>query len=256
MYCQVPADIRQVFVAGKQNSCIAGNGRGTLIVSGRNFSLTFTGIEGAMSFEYKKALEEDRIYLEYLRNMMWTSVYFEKLDASFKAQIMDASGSLIKFPDPLKEDDGFFYHDPNSPLYWMERWEWEGKKYRMPDGKGDFWDCSYTCMMAYIKAGLIDYEKGLRWSTEGLFGRLIAHDALGDWISKDPSQWKDGAIIGWRYIDENGEIKGHMAIWTKNYRGHAGFWHNRGGYGVEFDRYKKTLWDTYIKTLGMPWGYR
>ncbi len=86
---------------------VYGDGRGTLIVSGRNFSLTFTGIEGAMSFEYKKALEEGRIYLEYLRNMMWTSVYFEKLDASFKAQIMDASGSLIKFPNPLKEDDGF-----------------------------------------------------------------------------------------------------------------------------------------------------
>ena len=221
---------------------VYGDGRGTLIVSGRNFSLTFTGIEGAMSFEYKKALEEGRIYLEYLRNMMWTSVYFEKLDASFKAQIMDASGSLIKFPNPLKEDDVFFYHDPRNPNYWYERMETEREYERGP------WDCSYCRWQADILSGLLPANTP-RYTTKDIY-----EDTPGaEYTPGDISTWHEGDYL---------VFPGHIGSWTENYRGKKGMWHN-SSYNrrfpesgkVNFMPYGSAYWNYYISNpkIGWPW---
>ncbi|MHB2149987.1 RHS repeat domain-containing protein [Calditrichota bacterium LG25] len=145
----------------------------------------------------------------------------------------------------------YWYVDETNPNYWMERWQ--GKPYGISDGNGDKWDCSYTCSQAYIMSGIV--PKGTRWTTTSLFGPM-GGDRVNGWLSQNPADWGEFTLIGWKYYNDKGELEGHMGIWTNNYRGQPGFWHNSAFHGkLQFDPYGGYVWNYYIKMFGKPWGY-
>jgi hypothetical protein len=176
----------------------------------------------------------------------------ESAETETSSNFFDTYRRYKNMSDRIKPGESkYYYSDPSNPNYWMERWQ--GMPYEMPNGYGDVWDCSYTCSQAYIHASLA--PEGTRWTTTGLFGPTDGDDLTG-WVSQNPSHWNEGSLIGWKYYNSNGELRGHMGTWTNNYRGMKGIWHNSVNRGLNFHEYNGTLWKRYVEKYGLPWGYK
>ncbi len=225
---------------------VSGDGQGTVIVSGKNFSVSFNGIPEAMSREYKeeyiRALTEAYYqlsvqlieqYIDFYDNLLTSQVIQIREDIDLLAQI-----SFQSISDISKSSMEYWYKDPSNPNYWYERWK--GTQWILK-----YWDCSMTSWFADIRSGVIDLFTS-RYTTSQL-----VNETFPEFINKTPgviSTWQEGD-----YLVFQGDNYGHVGRWTNNYRNMRGMWHNSSKRGVHFTQYGSDEWLSLIQDHGWPY---